>query len=97
MHVGICRLSLELPGNQHLKGKRQVSRSLIGKVRHRFNVSIAEVDDNNLWQRLTLGICCVSNDLSHANSVISHVVDFIESVRGDLYVLDYDVEMISGI
>ena len=96
MHVGVCRLSFRLPENHDLKGKRQVSRSLIAKVRNRFNVAIAEIDDNDLWQRLTLGVCCVSNDPGHTNAIMSQVVRFIEASRGDLELLDYQVEVVSG-
>ncbi|PKB83138.1 MAG: hypothetical protein BZY88_02845 [SAR202 cluster bacterium Io17-Chloro-G9] len=97
MHIGVCRLSLYLPGVQSLKGKRQVARSLTSRIRNEFNVSVAEVEDNDLWQRLTLGVTCVSNDSKHANEVLSRVVAFVETVRGDLEVLDYDTEIISGV
>ena len=86
-----------MPGNSSLKGKRQVSRSITSRVRTKFNVAIAEVDDNDLWQRLTLGIICVSSDGRHANEVLSKVVEYIEDIRGDLELLDYDVEVVSGI
>lgn len=86
-----------MPGNSSLKGKRQVSRSITSRVRTKFNVAIAEVDDNDLWQRLTLGISCVSSDGRHANEVLSKVVEYIEDIRGDLELLDYDVEVVSGI
>jgi uncharacterized protein YlxP (DUF503 family) len=97
LHVGICRVMLRLPENHSLKGKRQVAHSLVAKVRNRFNVAIAEVDDNDLWQRFTLGISYVSNDGRHANEVISKVVEYIQYVRGDVEVLDYEVEMLSGL
>ena len=97
MHVGVCRVSLRLPGNQGLKGKRQVARSITSRVRNKFNVAIAEVEDNELWQRLTLGISCVSNDPRHANEILSKVVQFIQETRSDLELLDYDLEMVSGI
>ena len=97
MHVGVCRVSLMLPENQSLKGKRQVAKSIVSRVGSRFNVSIAEVEDNQLWQRLTLGICCVSNNSRHANEVLSKVVQYIEETRGDVELLDYELEMVSGI
>lgn len=97
MHVGMCRVSLRLPGNQGLKGKRQVAQSLISRVRRKFNVAIAEVDDNELWQRLTLGVTCVSNDGRHANEILSKVVQYIEETRGDVELLDYQAELVSGI
>ena len=97
MHVGVCRVNLRLPGNQGLKGKRQVSRSIISKVRTKYNVGIAEVDDNDLWQRLTLGVCCVSNNSRHANEMLSEVVQFIQDAREDVEFLDYEIELVSGI
>ena len=97
MHVGVCRAALWLPENQSLKGKRQIAQSITTKVRSKFNVAIAEVEDNDLWQRLTLGICCVSNDVRHANEILSKVVLYIEETRNDVQLLDYEVEMVSGV
>ena len=97
MHVGVCRVWLRLPGNQGLKAKRQVAQSIVTKVRSKFNVAIAEVEDNDLWQRLTLGISCVSNDGRHANEILSKVVRYIEETRPDIELLDYEVEMVSGV
>jgi hypothetical protein len=96
VHIGICKATLRLPENESLKGKRQVARSLIARVHNKFNVSIAEVEDNHLWQRLTLGISCVSNNPRHANEVISQVVEYINAIRGDLELLDYEVEVVPG-
>ena len=97
MHVGVCRVSLRLPGNRSLKDKRRIAQSLVSKIRAKFNVAVAEVEDNDLWQRLTLGISCVSNDSRHANEIISKVVQFIEETREDIELLDYEVEIVSGI
>jgi len=97
VHVGVCRVSLRLPGNQSLKGKRQVAQSIISRVRTKFNVAIAEVEDQQLWQRLTLGISCVSNDGRHANEILSRVVQYIEEAGGDIELLDYEMETVSGI
>jgi uncharacterized protein YlxP (DUF503 family) len=97
MHIGICQLMLYLPSTQSLKDKRQVARSVTSRIRNQFNVAVAEVEDNDLWQRLTLGVCCLSNDASHANEVLSRVVSFVEEARGDLQLLDYKTEIISGV
>tara|TARA_B100000315_G_scaffold9193_1_gene9065 strand:- start:3767 stop:4060 length:294 start_codon:yes stop_codon:yes gene_type:complete len=97
MHIGVCRLMLHLPEANNLKAKRQVARSLTARVRNQFNVAVAEVADNDLWQRLTLGICCVSNDSAHANETLAHVVSFVEGSRGDIVLLDYETEIISGV
>ena len=97
MHVGVCRVSLRLPGNHDLKGKRKVAQSVVSRVRGKFNVAIAEVDDQDLGQRLTLGISCVSNSGPHANEILSKVASYIEETTGDAEMLDYEIEMVSGI
>jgi len=94
MNVGVCRVSLRLPENASLKGKRQVIKSITSRVRNKFNVSIAEVDDNDIWQLATIGICYVSNNNRHTNQVLSRVVDFIEKSRFDVEILDYEIEII---
>jgi uncharacterized protein YlxP (DUF503 family) len=66
-------------------------------VRSRFNVAIAEVEDNDAWQRLTIGISCVSNDGRHANQVLSKVVKYIEETTGEAELLDYEVELVPGV
>ena len=97
MHIGYYQLMLHLPDTQSLKGKRQVARSLTTKIRSQFNVAVAEVADNDLWQRLTLGVCCLSNDNRHANEILSKVVNFVETSRDDLVLLDYEIEIIPGV
>ena len=94
MNVGVCRLKLRLPENLSLKGKRQVLKSITTRVSNKFNVSIAEVDDNNLWQLATLGICCVSNNKRYTNEVLSKVVDFIVNGRFEAEMLDYEIEIL---
>jgi uncharacterized protein len=76
-----------------LKGKRHVLRGMKEKVKHRFNVSVAEVDHENLWQRATLAVACVSNDARVANEVVSKAVNFIESLS-DGAVIDVRVEVL---
>ena len=97
MNIGACKIRFRLPGNGTLKGKRQVFRSISARVRNKFNVSIAEVDDNERWQLLTLGVSCVSNDSRHANEVLSRVVDYVQSLRGDAEMIDYELEIIAGV
>ena len=96
MNVAVCRLTLRIPENQTLKGKRRTIHSLCTRVRNKFNVSIAEVDDNNRWQMATLGISYVSNEARHANQVLSQVMDYIKDLRMDLELVDYNIETMSG-
>ncbi len=94
MNVGVCRVALRLPENQSLKGKRQVLKSIITRVRNNYNVSIAEIEDQDLWQQAALGIACVSNSAQQVNSVLSKVVAFITESKFDLEVLDYEIEIV---
>jgi len=81
MVIGICQLDFRIPENQSLKGKRHVIRKMTDRVRHRFNVAISEVGDNDLWQRGQIGICTVGNDRRHINSSLDKVIDFIEKMN----------------
>lgn len=80
--VGVARLVLALGQSHSLKDKRQVVRKIVDRVRARFLVAIAEVDDLDLWQRATLGLSAVGNDTHHVRSLLDEVVRAIE----DLYV-----------
>ena len=88
---------LHLPESSGLKDKRQISRSLSARIRNTFNVAVAEVEDQYLWQRLTLAVCCVSTDSSHANEMVSNIVQFVQESNRDLELLDYETEIISGV
>jgi uncharacterized protein YlxP (DUF503 family) len=94
MIVGVCRIKLRLPENSSLKGKRQVLKSIKTQARNRFDVVIAEVDDHELWQIATLGVCCLSNDSRYVNEVLSKVVNFIDGGRFGIELLDYNIEII---
>jgi len=97
MNVGALKVRLRLPENQSLKGKRQAVRSIIARVRNSFNVSIAEVEDQELWQVVTLGVVFVGNDTRYNNEVISKVVNLIESIRGDAELLDYEIDLLNSL
>ena len=94
MNVGVAQVNLRLPENLSLKGKRQVLKSIISRVRNKFDVAVAEVDNNDDWQLMTIGISTVSNDRRFTNSVLSKVVDFIENARFEAEMLDYEIEII---
>ncbi len=81
MVVGICTIVLSLAENHDLKGKRQVLKSIKDRVRNRFNVSIAEVDDLDAWQRATIGVACVSKDRDQVERMLAHVASFVEELH----------------
>ena len=95
MNVGICKVELRLPDSHSLKDKRQVVKSITARVGNRFNVSVAEVDGQDLWQSATLGICCVSNDRRYTNEVLSKVADFVSNSRFEAEIISYEIEIIS--
>ena len=80
MVVGVLRLELLLPENHSLKGKRSVLRTIKARVQNKFNVSIAECEDQDLWQRATLGVSQVGTDEGHVDACIRAVVKFIEGL-----------------
>jgi uncharacterized protein len=91
--VAIGTVELHLPDVGSLKGKRHVLKGLKEKLRHRFELSVAEVDHQDLWQRATLALAYVSGDSRHANEVMSKALDFIED-NLDGYVTDIHVEVL---
>ena len=93
MHVGVARVALHIADNHSLKGKRMVVKSVVQRVRNRFNVAVAEVDTQDTWQVATLGIVCISGDARHANEMIDKVLDFIEGERLDAEVGAVEVEL----
>ena len=96
MHIGICKIRFRLPENETLKGKRQVIKSIIARVQNKFSVSVAEIDDNDVWQLASIGVACISNDSRHANEILSHVVDFINESRFEIEMLDYEIELLTA-
>lgn len=91
MHVGVARVWLGMPENGSLKDKRQILRSVIQRVKNKFDVAIAEVDAQDEWTRGCLGIATVSGSAQHANEVLSKVVAYIEESRLDAEMLDYEI------
>lgn len=94
MVIGVCTIELYLSDNHSLKGKRQIVKSLKEKLQHRFNVSVAEVEHLDVWQRATLGVCMVSNEQAHVNRELDKVIDFIEASNFAPYFLDYSMEFL---
>lgn len=86
MFVGVMRLGFHVPGARSLKDKRMVVRSFRDKVRARFDVSIAEVDHQDLHQRATFGVAVVSGDARVCDEVLGAVASLGGSVRDALLV-----------
>ncbi|ULA62358.1 MAG: YlxP-like protein [Nitrospira sp.] len=80
MVVGVCTVELWIPESQSLKDKRQVLHSVKDRLRGKFNLSIAEVDGQDLWQKAVLGMACVANDGSYVEQVLEQALNVIKSV-----------------
>jgi uncharacterized protein YlxP (DUF503 family) len=76
--VGMLKVTMIIPENASLKGKRKVVKSLLGRIRSRYNVAAAEVAGNDLWQRAELGLAVVGNDRRFVNSVLDKLLDYME-------------------
>jgi uncharacterized protein YlxP (DUF503 family) len=92
MVVGICTIELHLPESGSLKSKRQILKRIKDRIRNRFNVSLAEVENNDLWQRTTLGVAVVANQGKFVNQVLSQVIEHLHKESG-VVVLDYSMEL----
>ena len=93
MVIGVCYLDLLIYENASLKGKRRVLKKIFNRVREKFNVSIAEVGDNDKWRRSQVGLCIVGNDKRHINSSLDNVINFIDG----LYlaeIVDSEIELL---
>ena len=92
MHVSVCQIELRLPENHSLKGKRQVIKSITARLQNRYKVSVAEVENQDLWQLATLGVACVSNHRRHTDEVLANVVKFIAQNYPDIELLSSEIE-----
>ena len=95
MKVGVSQITLHLPGCHSLKDKRQVLQSIMARTRQKYEIAIAEVDEQDRWQIAKLGVSCVSNSSQHIDEVLERVQHFIEETRPDVIVTDAEVEIIT--
>ena len=92
MIIGSCKIYLEAEWVFSLKDKRMIVKSLVEKIRHKFNVSVAEVENNDVHKSIVIGIACVTNETSHADSIINNVINFIEN-NTDAVIVDVITEI----
>ncbi len=92
--IGVATVELRLPGNGSLKGKRAVIRPIIARLRNEFNVSVAEVEAQDVYQRAVIAITCVSSSASYVHGLLTKAVEMVDTMRIDAEVVDYDIELI---
>ncbi|TET63579.1 DUF503 domain-containing protein [Candidatus Aerophobetes bacterium] len=93
MIIGILSLDVRVGSSNSLKDKRRVIKSLTTRIRNSFNVSISEVNCQDLWQRSELGVAFLTTDVRFAQSVLNRIVDFVERHR-DITLIDSKIEII---
>ena len=93
MIVGLLTLDLHIPGSNSLKSKRMVIKSLIQRIKNKFNVSVSEVDMQNLWQRSVIGIAYVSNETVMINRVFEKIRTQVNNTHS-VELINSDMEML---
>ncbi len=93
MVIGLLTLELHFPGARSLKDKRQALRSLETRIRNRFNVSVAEVEHQDLWQRSRLAVVSVNTDHTHLESTLSSIAGEAGNAR-DILLVDAQTELL---
>lgn len=94
MVIGFGYVTIYICESHSLKEKRRVVRSLLERARHRYNLSISEVDHQDSWQMAGIGFTCISNSASHADSMLAEILRFIESNVSFGSVADVHTELI---
>lgn len=79
MFIGSCVMYLSAEWVTSLKEKRMVVKSIIEKAKHKFNISIAEIDKQDIHQSIVIGFVCISNEKKHAGQMLQKVQEFIEN------------------
>lgn len=94
MVIGVCTLHLDIPSAFSLKQKRQVVKSVSTRLRNRFNISVAEVGGQTVWNETVLAVVTVSSSRSYAHGLLMRVVEWVESHRLDCELVDFHIELI---
>ena len=97
MNIGVSYMSYRLSSSHSLKAKRQAVTFLISRIHRKFNVSVTEYGDLDIWQRITLISCVASSDPSFPDQLLERVIDFIAEIRPDLELIESSTELISGV
>lgn len=94
MIVGAAVVELHVHGSRSLKEKRGVVRSVVQRIRNRFNVSASEVGGQGTWQRAVIGIVTVGHEARAVRAALDHVVEFVEGV-GLAELTNSDIEILT--
>lgn len=93
MVVGVCKIVLHMDEVYSLKEKRHIVKSIIERLRSKFNASVSEAGMNDQWHNAVIGLACISNEAGHADSMMANMVNFVEN-DGRAVLMDYTTEII---
>lgn len=93
MIIGVCKIILSIPESFSLKDKRRVKRSIVEKVRSKFNVSISEIEAQDSLNELILGISYISTDSNQIYRVFSDVIKLVEKEKNS-FIVDYEINIL---
>ena len=80
MFVGVARVTLDIPSAQSLKAKRQVLRRVTDRVKAKFNAAVAEVDENDTWNRAVVGLSVIGNERRFVQEQLDRILRFVEEI-----------------
>jgi len=94
MVVGVVRLTLQIPENNSLKGKRRVIKQIVERTRNRFDIALAETGMSDSHRQAELGLACVGNDRRVINSVLDRAINYIDSL-GTALISGHELQIIN--
>jgi uncharacterized protein YlxP (DUF503 family) len=94
MVIGVCTIELHIPGNHSLKGKRGILKPILARLRREFNVSAAEVGENDAWQSSSLGLAAVSNEAGYVQGLLEKAVHWLATQHPEVQIVDWQIEVL---
>ncbi len=92
MIIATCQIELSLGGVKSLKEKRRIIKSVVGRLNNHFNISVAEIDYQDIWQSSKIGLAAVGNEAGFLQGVMENSVRWIETNRPDVLIVAYRIE-----
>lgn len=92
MLIGICKINLYFSNSHSLKDKRNILKSIKTRIRNHYNVSVAEIDNHDLWKNAILGIVCVGNDKKYLNKMLNEIILFLEK-QNESQLINYEISI----
>ena len=92
MVVATCVVKLHLNGVYSLKEKRRIVKSLCTRLPQKFNLAVAEIEHQDVWQTAVIGLAAIGNESAHLHSMLEKAVAWIEQTRPDIPIDDYSIE-----